>query len=68
MALTSGLGDMKMNAELKGQALMAKGAGNLRNLQLSAGNEGDTNPLTKALSSAVTGVSQLSLQADVKYR
>lgn len=66
VALTSGLGDMNMNAELKGQALTVKGAGNLRSLQLSAGKEGDTNPLTKALSSAVTGVSQLSLQADVK--
>ncbi len=66
VALTSGLGDMKMNVELKGQALTGHGAGNLRNLQLSAGKEGDTSPLTKALSSAVTDISQLSLQADVK--
>ena len=66
VALTSGLGDMKMNAELNGQALTANGTGNLRDLQLSAGNEGDTNPLTKALSSAVTDISQLSIQADVQ--
>jgi uncharacterized protein (TIGR03545 family) len=66
VALTSGLGDMKMNAELNGQALTANGTGNLRDLHLSAGNEGDTNPLTKALSSAVTDISQLSIQADVK--
>jgi uncharacterized protein (TIGR03545 family) len=66
VALTSGLGDMKMNAELKGQALTAHGSGNLRDLHLSAGKEGDTNPLTKALSSAVTDISQLSLQADVQ--
>jgi len=66
VALTSGLGDMEMNAELKGQALTANGSGNLRDLHLSAGKEGDTNPLTKALSSAVTDISQLSLQADVK--
>jgi uncharacterized protein (TIGR03545 family) len=65
VALTSGLGDMKMNAELKGKALTAHGAGNLRDLHLSAGKEGDTNPLTKALSSAVTDISQLSLQAEV---
>ena len=66
LILTSGMGDINMNAEVNGQALTAHGAGNLRGLQLSAGNEGDTNPLTKALSHAVTGVSQLSLQADVK--
>ena len=66
VALTSGLGDIKMNAELNGQALTANGTGNLRALHLSAGKEGDTNPLTKALSSAVMDISQLSLQADVK--
>ena len=66
VALTSGLGDMKMNAELKGQTLTAHGAGNLRDLHLSAGKEGDANPLTKALSSAVMDISQLSLQVEVK--
>jgi len=66
VALTSGLGDMKLNAEMKGQELTANGAGNLRDLHLSAGKDGDTNPLTKALSSAVTDISQLSLQAEVK--
>lgn len=66
VALTSGLGDMTMIVGLKGQALTANGKGHLRNLHLSAGKEGDTNPLTKALSSAVTDISQLSLQADVK--
>ena len=66
VALTSGLGDMKMNAELNGQVLTANGTGNLRDLHLSAGKEGDTNPLTKALSSAVTDISQLSIQADVE--
>ena len=66
VALTSGLGDIHMNAEIKGQALTAHGAGNLRDLHLSAGKEGDTNALTNALSSTVMGISQLSLQADVK--
>ena len=66
VALTSGLGDMKMNVKLEGQALTAHGTGNLRELHLSAGKEGDTNPLTKALSSAVTDISQLSLEAAVK--
>ena len=66
VALTSGLGDMQLHAELKGQALMANGGAQLTKLQLSAGREGDTNSLTKALSSAVTDISQVSLQADVK--
>ncbi len=65
VTLTSGMGDLNLNAELKGQALTAHGVGNLRSLHISAGKQGDTNPLTKALSSAVTGVSQLALQADV---
>ena len=66
VALTKGLGDMKLNAKLKGQALTAHGGAQLSGLHLSAGQEGDTNPLTKALSSAVVGISQLALQADVK--
>ena len=66
VALTNGLGDMTINAQLQGQALTAHGGAQLRGLQLSAGQESDTNPLTKALSSAVTDISQVVLQADVK--
>jgi uncharacterized protein (TIGR03545 family) len=66
VALMRGLGDVKMNAELKGLALTAQGAAQLSSLQLSAGQEGDTNPLTISLSSAMKDISQLSLQADVK--
>jgi len=66
VALTSGLGDMKLNAELKGQALTAHGGAQLSGLHLSAGQEGDANPLTKALSSAVRDIAQLAFQADVK--
>ena len=66
VTLASGMGDMKMSAELQGQALMAKVGAQLKNLQLSAGKEADTNPLTKALSSAVMDISQASLQAEVK--
>lgn len=65
VALTSGLGDIQMNAELAGHGLTAKGEARLKNLELSAGKEGDSNPLRKALTSAVTDISQLSLQADV---
>jgi uncharacterized protein (TIGR03545 family) len=66
VALKSGLGDLNLNAELKRGALTANGKGNFRDLHLSAGKENDTNPLTKALSSAVTGISQLSFEAKVK--
>ncbi|MCA9499055.1 MAG: DUF748 domain-containing protein, partial [Nitrospira sp.] len=65
VTLTSGMSDINVNTELKGQALTIHGDGNLRSLHLSAGREDDPNPLTKALSSAVTGISQLSVQADV---
>ncbi len=66
VALTSGLGDMNIHAELKGEALSANGGAQLSALHLSAGKEGDINPLTTALSSAVTGISQLSLEANAK--
>ena len=65
VALTRGLGDVTIEAELKGAALTATSAANLRSLQLSAGKEGDANPLTTALSAAVRDISQFSLQADV---
>ena len=66
VALKSGLGDMNMKVELKGQALAAHGKAQLSSLHISAGREGDTNPLTKALSSAVTDIPQVSFQADVE--
>lgn len=66
VVLTRGLGDVKITVELKGETLTANGAANLQDLQISAGKEGDANPLTKALSSAVTGMSQVSLQAQVR--
>jgi len=66
VALMRGMGDIHMNAELARSGLTAQGGATLNNLQFSAGKEDDTNPLTKSLSSAVTGISQLSLQAEVK--
>ncbi|GJL58918.1 MAG: hypothetical protein NPIRA03_17750 [Nitrospirales bacterium] len=65
VTLTSGVGDINVNTELKGQALTVHGAGILRAIHLTAGRGDDSNPLTKALSSAVTDISQLSIQADV---
>ena len=66
VALTRGLGDVIINAELKGETLAATGSANLQDLKILAGKEGDDNPLTNALSSAVTGITQLSLQAQVR--
>ena len=51
VTLKSGLGDITVDATLQGRGLTAQGAGNLRALQLAAGVSGDTNPLTKSLSS-----------------
>ncbi|WP_342349900.1 TIGR03545 family protein [uncultured Nitrospira sp.] len=65
VTLASGVGDVNVNAELKDQGLTVHVTGNFRSLHFSAGKEGDTNPLTKSLSSAVTGVSEFSVQANV---
>ncbi|MDH5564815.1 MAG: TIGR03545 family protein, partial [Nitrospirota bacterium] len=46
VALMRGMGDIHMNAELTGNGLTAQGGAMLNSLQLSAGKEGDTNPLT----------------------
>jgi len=54
-----------VDATLQGSAISAQGSGILRALQLAAGASGDTNPLTKSLSSAVSGISQLSVTANV---
>ena len=65
VTLQSGQGDIKVDATLQGRALTAQGSGHFRALQLAAGAAGDTNPLTTSLSSAVSGISQLSLKANV---
>ncbi|MDH4362351.1 MAG: DUF748 domain-containing protein, partial [Nitrospirota bacterium] len=65
VTLKRGLGDITMETTLEGPSLSAQGSGHLHTLQLAAGVSGDTNPLTKSLSSAVSGISQLSLTANV---
>lgn len=66
LVLKTGLGDVNMQVELKGRDLIASGAADLKNLQLSAGQPDDANRLTLALSSAVRDISQLSIQAHVQ--
>ncbi|MDA0738638.1 MAG: TIGR03545 family protein [Nitrospirae bacterium] len=65
VALNNGFSDVTVNAELRGQAITVTGITQLSSLQVSAGKPGDTNPLTKALSGAVSDISTLSVQADV---
>lgn len=65
VTLQAGLVDVNINAELRGQVIEADGTSDLSSLHLSAGRDGDTNPLTKALSGAVAGISQLSVKAEV---
>lgn len=65
VTLQRGLGDITMDATLQGRALTAQGSSHFRALQLSAGVSGDTNPLTRSLSSALSGISQFSLAAEV---
>ncbi|MEE8126035.1 MAG: TIGR03545 family protein [Nitrospirales bacterium] len=65
VTLSKGLGEITVDVKLKGEALHAQGSGNLHALQLVAGRPDDTNPLTQALSSAVSEISELSLQMDM---
>ncbi|MDT3778068.1 TIGR03545 family protein [Nitrospira sp. MA-1] len=65
VTLASGVGGVNVNADLKDRGLKVHGIGNFHSLHFSAGKDGDTNPLTKSLSSAVAGVSEFSVQANV---
>ena len=65
VALEGGLADIKIRAGIKGEALRASVKGSLRSLRISAGKPNDSNILTKALSSAITGISRLSVRADI---
>lgn len=65
VTLDSGLADVTMNAELGGQDILASGNTELSSLVVSAGKPDDANPLTKALSRAVSEISSLSVQADI---
>lgn len=65
VAVENGLADVIVNAELQGQAITATGNAELSSLKVSAGKPDDANPLTQALSGAVSDISTLSVQADV---
>ena len=65
VTLEEGLADVTVDAELRGQAITATGTIGFSGLQVSAGRPDDSNPLTQALSAAISDISTLSVQADV---
>ncbi|GJL55356.1 MAG: hypothetical protein NPIRA02_24880 [Nitrospirales bacterium] len=65
VSLNEGAADIAITASLKGQALTAKGSGQLTGLRISAGSQQDTRPLTQSLRKAISDVSQLSVKANV---
>ena len=65
VTLSEGFADVKVDVLMAGQAIAGTGTGQLSGLKIQAGKAGDSNPLTKALSGAVSDISTLSVQADV---
>ncbi|MDT7041332.1 TIGR03545 family protein [Candidatus Nitronereus thalassa] len=65
VVLKNGVADVTVNAQLRGQAITAIGSTDLSSLQVVAGKPGDANPLTNALSGAVSDISTLSVQAEI---
>ncbi len=65
VTVTKGLADLKVRAGMQGEALTAYIRSDLRSLSVSAGKKDETNRLTKAISSAISGVSALDIEADV---
>ena len=63
--LNNGDADVTVSAELQGQQLKANGSGLFTGLDISAGIAKDSNPLTQSLSQAMSGVSRLTVDADV---
>lgn len=65
VTVNKGLADLKVRAGIQGEALKAHLRGDLSGLDISAGKTEESNRLTKALSSAIRGVSALDVEADV---
>ncbi len=65
VTVTKGVADLKVRAGIQGESLTAKISSNLNSLDISAGKQGESNRLTKALSSAIGGVRALDVEADV---
>ena len=65
VTIESGVADMTVESMLQNQVLTAEGSGYFRDLQLNAEASGESNPVIQSLSSAVSGISQLSLTVAV---
>jgi len=65
VTLREGLANVNVDAMVTGQTLSARITSQLSGLHIQAGNADDSNPLTNALSQAVSDISTLSVQADV---
>ena len=65
VSLQKGAADVSLTAELQGKNLVANGTGLLTALQVSSGSSATSNPLTQSLSDAISGISQLSVNAAV---
>ncbi len=65
VTVTKGLADLKVRAGIQGEALTANIRSNLNSLSISAGKQDESNRLTRALSSAISGVRDLDVEADV---
>ncbi|MFQ5991986.1 MAG: TIGR03545 family protein [Nitrospiraceae bacterium] len=65
VALERAKADVTVDAVLRGDAVDAKVNSQLKSVQLSAGQRDDPNPLTRALSSALSGISSLAVETDV---
>lgn len=65
VTVKKGRADLKVRAGIQGEALNANIKGDLSSLAIDAGNTDESNRLTRALSSAIRGVSSLNVEADV---
>ncbi len=65
VTVTKGLADLKVRAGIQGEALTANIRSNLNSLSISAGKQDESNRLTRALSSAISGVRDLDVEVDV---
>ncbi len=66
VALKRGVADLRVGAGLRGNRLTANFTCNIKSMNITAGKHNDSNPLTMALSSAVSGLSSLSIRADLR--
>lgn len=65
VTVTSGVADLKVRAGIQGEGVSASIRSDLSSLKIGAGKQEESNRLTKALSSAISGIRSLDVQAEV---